>query len=68
MDKVETTRAEELRNSFIGSYLDKARASQDGIESSLVDWTIPAVKDLRQNLVKGLDLARRRCAEAFGEA
>ncbi|MBP7738394.1 MAG: hypothetical protein KA369_20635 [Spirochaetes bacterium] len=68
MDRGETERAEELRNSFIGSYLDKARASQDGIESSLVDWTIPAVKDLRQNLVKGLDLARRRCAEAFGEA
>jgi len=67
-DRGETERAEELRNNFIESYLDKARASRDGIESNLVDWTIPSVKDLRKNLIKGLELARRRCAEAFGEA
>ncbi len=68
MDKGETERAEELRKSFLGTYLDKARASQDGVESNLVDWTIPSVKELRANLVRGLELARRRCTDAFGKA
>lgn len=67
-DKGETERAEELRKNFVESYLDKARASRGGVESNLVDWTIPSVKDLRKNLIKGLELARRRCAEAFVEA
>jgi acetyl-CoA carboxylase carboxyltransferase component len=66
MDKGETVRAEDLRKSFVQTYLDKARASQDGVESNLVDWTIPSVKDLRVNLIRGLELARRRCAAAFG--
>ena len=58
---------EDLRKSFLATYLDKARASQDGVESKLVDWTIPSVKELRANLVRGLELARRRCAQAFGK-
>jgi acetyl-CoA carboxylase carboxyltransferase component len=68
MDKGETARAEDLRKSFLDTYIEKARAPQDGIESNLVDWTIPSVKDLREHLVRGLELARRRCSEAFGDA
>ncbi len=66
MDKGEKERAEDLRKSFLETYLDKARASQDGVESNLVDWTIPSVRELRDHLVRGIELARRRCAEAFG--
>jgi acetyl/propionyl-CoA carboxylase alpha subunit/acetyl-CoA carboxylase carboxyltransferase component len=58
--------AEELRREFTDNYLSKARASRDGVSSGLVDWTIPSVGELRAHLVRGLDLARRRCAEAFG--
>jgi len=58
--------AEELRRVFTDNYLSKARASRDGVSSGLVDWTIPSVGELRAHLVRGLDLARRRCAEAFG--
>lgn len=67
MDKGETERAEDLRKSFLETYLDRARASEDGVESNLVDWTIPSVKDLRSHLVRGLELAIQRCAEAFGK-
>jgi acetyl/propionyl-CoA carboxylase alpha subunit/acetyl-CoA carboxylase carboxyltransferase component len=66
IEKGETERAEDLRARFAATYLDKARASNDGIESSLVDWTVPSVALLRENLIKGLELAIRRCAEAFG--
>ncbi|HNW26845.1 MAG TPA: carboxyl transferase domain-containing protein [Spirochaetota bacterium] len=67
MDKGETERAEDLRKSFLATYLDRARASVDGLESNLVDWTIPSVKVLRSHLVRGLELAIKRCAEAFGK-
>jgi len=67
MDKGETERAEDLRKSFVATYLDRARASQDGLESNLVDWTIPSVKELRRHLVTGLELAAQRCAGAFGK-
>jgi acetyl-CoA carboxylase carboxyltransferase component len=66
IDKGETERAEDLRTRFVETYLEKARASNDGIESSLVDWTVPSAAAMRENLIRGLDLAIRRCAEAFG--
>jgi acetyl/propionyl-CoA carboxylase alpha subunit/acetyl-CoA carboxylase carboxyltransferase component len=66
MDKGETARAEELRKSFTESYLEKARASRDGIDSNLVDWTIPSAEDLREHLIKGMKLAYQRCNKAFG--
>jgi acetyl/propionyl-CoA carboxylase alpha subunit/acetyl-CoA carboxylase carboxyltransferase component len=68
MEKGETARAEELRKSFAGTYLEKARASKDGLDSNLVDWTIPSVQDLRDHLIKGMKLAYQRCNEAFGAA
>jgi len=66
MDKGETARAEELRKSFADTYLEKARASKDGIESNLVDLTIPSAGDLRDHLIRGMRLAYRRCNDAFG--
>jgi acetyl-CoA carboxylase carboxyltransferase component len=66
LDRGETERAEELRKTFAENYIEKARASNDGVESGLVDWTIPSVSDLRGHLLKGLELACRRCGEAFG--
>jgi acetyl-CoA carboxylase carboxyltransferase component len=66
MEKGETARAEDLRSRFAETYLEKACASNDGIDSSLVDWIVPSAAALRENLIRGLDLAIRRCAEAFG--
>ncbi|MBN2159545.1 MAG: hypothetical protein JW807_09125 [Spirochaetes bacterium] len=66
IDRGETEQAEELRKNFAETYIEKARASRDGVESSLVDWTIPSVKDLREHIIKGLRLAFRRCNAAFG--
>jgi acetyl/propionyl-CoA carboxylase alpha subunit/acetyl-CoA carboxylase carboxyltransferase component len=66
MDKGETAKAEELRKSFAESYLEKARASRDGVDSNLVDWTIPSAGDLREHIINGMKLACKRCNEAFG--
>ena len=65
-EKGDTDRAEDLRKRFVESYLEKARASNDGVESQLVDWTLPGVAELRSHLIRGLDLAIDRCARAFG--
>jgi len=32
-----------------------------------VDWIIPDIKDLREHLIKGLELAKERCREAFSK-
>nr|HPG49654.1 hypothetical protein [Spirochaetota bacterium] len=66
IEKGEMERAEDLRSRFAETYLEKARASNDGIDSSLVDWTVPSAAALRDHLIRGLDLAIRRCVEAFG--
>lgn len=66
IDKGETARADELMKGFLETYLAKSRASQDGVESNLVDWTIPSVNELRSHLIKGLVIAQKRCVEAFG--
>ncbi len=66
VDRGEPERAEELRSGFADAYIEKARAFRDGIDSGLVDWTIPSAGELRAHLVRGLALACRRCEEAFG--
>jgi acetyl/propionyl-CoA carboxylase alpha subunit/acetyl-CoA carboxylase carboxyltransferase component len=57
--------AEKFKKDFYSEYLNKARASAGGIDSELVDWIIPDQNELRKHLIKGMDLAVRRCREAF---
>ncbi len=58
-------KAEDFKNEFYQNYMNKSKASADGISSGLVDWLIPDIKELRIHLIKGLDLAIQRCREAF---
>ncbi|MBN2080214.1 MAG: hypothetical protein JW838_14690, partial [Spirochaetes bacterium] len=67
LEKGEVESAEELKREFSEGYVEKARAENDGVESGLVDWTIPAVAELREHLIRGLDLAVKRCRAAFGD-
>jgi acetyl-CoA carboxylase carboxyltransferase component len=59
--------AEKPKAEFYEEYLAKSRGASGGIESRLVDWIIPDIKDLREHLIKGFELAKERCREAFGE-
>ncbi len=65
LEEGKSDEAEKLKNDFFAEYLAKSRGAVDGIESGLVDWIIPDIKDLREHLIKGLDLAIERCDEAF---
>lgn len=57
--------AEKFKKDFYSDYLNKARASAGGLETELVDWIIPDQKELREHLIKGMNLAIKRCREAF---
>jgi len=59
--------AEKLKSNFYADYLAKSRGASGGTESGLVDWIIPDIKDLREHLIKGLELAKERCREAFSK-
>ncbi|MBN1531582.1 MAG: hypothetical protein JXA20_02870 [Spirochaetes bacterium] len=56
-----------LKSEFSSGYLDKARSTNDALRTGLIDWTIPDIRDLRENLIRGLSLAIQRCQEAFGK-
>ena len=57
--------AETLRRAFIEQFLEKAKASNDASDTGVLDWTFSDVKDLRKHLIKGFELAGKRCGEAF---
>jgi len=57
--------AEKFKKNFYSNYLNKSKASIGGIETDLVDWIIPDQNELREHLIKGLNLAIKRCQDAF---
>ncbi len=59
--------AASLKREFTEEYLEKARSANDAVQTGLVDWTIPDIRNLRENLVRGMDLAIERCRRAFAE-
>ncbi len=67
LEKGDVESAEELKREFSESYIEKARAENDGVASGLVDWTIPVVAELRTHLIRGMKLAFERCRAAFGD-
>lgn len=70
MKKIETDgleEAEKFKKDFYSDYINKARASAGGVKTELVDWIIPDQNELREHLIKGMNLAVIRCREAFSE-
>ncbi len=57
--------AETLRRTFVEQFLEKAKASNDASNTGVLDWTFSDVKDLREHLIKGLELACQRSDETF---
>jgi acetyl-CoA carboxylase carboxyltransferase component len=61
----EAENAKEMKDAFYKKYLEKAKAKNDATSTGLVDWTIPDIKDLRQHLIKALEIAQQKCKEVF---
>jgi acetyl-CoA carboxylase carboxyltransferase component len=58
-------KAKEMKEAFYKKYLEKAKAKNDATSTGLVDWTIPDIKDLREHLIKALEIAQQKCKEVF---
>lgn len=62
-----TAEANKLKKEYIENYNDKASAANDAMNTGILDWLIDKVEDLRENLIKGLDEAKKRVNEIFYE-
>jgi acetyl-CoA carboxylase carboxyltransferase component len=65
MQEESKDKAEAFRIDFVDTYLEKAKAKNDATETGVLDWTLKSAKDIRANLIKGLEEAFKRCREIF---
>ncbi|MCS7205120.1 MAG: carbamoyl-phosphate synthase subunit L [Leptospiraceae bacterium] len=49
--------AEEMRSNYIKDFNEKAKAENDAYKTNVLDFMIEDIKELRQALIKGLDMA-----------
>lgn len=57
LDEGKKEEAIQLRQNYIDEYNKKAAATNDAWKIGILDWIIPDIKDLRENLIKGLEVA-----------
>ena len=57
-----------LHQKFFGDFNEKSRASNDALKTGVLDWVIEDIKELRSHMLKGLDLAIKRCDEIFSKS
>lgn len=65
MQEESKEKAEEFRIDFVEKYLEKAKAKNDATETGVLDWTVKNAKEIRNNLIKGLSEAFKRCRDIF---
>jgi len=52
-----------MKSNFIEEYNTKSLAKNDALSTGVLDWIIPDVSDLRNHLIKALDLAKKKIYE-----
>ncbi|MDH5716064.1 MAG: hypothetical protein OEZ22_00325 [Spirochaetia bacterium] len=57
--------AKKLRETFIDNFNNKAYASNDALSTNILDWIISDIKNLRENIIKGMFIAVKKLNEAF---
>jgi len=57
--------ASELKANYIAEYNKKAAAENDALSTGVLDWVFDEIKDLRSQLIKGLETAYERVKDAF---
>ncbi len=57
--------ANKMKKEYIENYNQKASAGNDAMNTGVLDWLIDHVEQLRENLIKGLDEAKKRVQEIF---
>jgi len=67
LDEGKTAEAGNLQHGFQDEYTERSRASKDAMSTGVLDWIIEDMDILGEHLVRGLELAEKRCREAFGE-
>jgi acetyl/propionyl-CoA carboxylase alpha subunit/acetyl-CoA carboxylase carboxyltransferase component len=67
LDEGKTAEAENLQLRFHDEYTYRSRASNDAISTGVLDWIIDDIRTLADHIARGLELAEKRCMEAFGE-
>ena len=52
--------ADRLRNAYLDEFARKSRADQDTMGTGVLDWTVPAVGDLRSHVSRAMEVARAK--------
>ena len=65
MDSGEVEKAASLRENYMNEFREKSAARNDAKNSGVLDWVITDIKDLRDNLIKGLEVSRKECSAFF---
>ncbi|MCP4132526.1 MAG: hypothetical protein GY754_16250 [bacterium] len=60
-----TQEAEVLRDSFYSDFTEKCKVLNNAMNTGLIDWIVKDVGELREHIIKAMDLAVKRCKEAF---
>jgi acetyl/propionyl-CoA carboxylase alpha subunit/acetyl-CoA carboxylase carboxyltransferase component len=58
--------ADRLRNAYLDEFARKSRADQDAMGTGVLDWTVPAVGDLRSHVLRAMEVAKAKARAAFG--
>jgi acetyl/propionyl-CoA carboxylase alpha subunit/acetyl-CoA carboxylase carboxyltransferase component len=66
LDEGNKKEAEAMVKEFTESFLEKAKAKNDAMQTGILDWTFADIKLLRDEILKAMDLAFTRCKESFG--